>query len=123
MKYLRSLKEGYGNIDAKTSGGDVEINSKNGKISAGTSGGDIGVKYFGDNKGVELYTSGGSIKVQLSSDFSADVLFKTSGGSIKNKFNNSRATEITKNKFEGKFNDGGAEFTAKTSGGSIYIYD
>ena len=112
-----------GSIVAKTSGGDIEINAKDGKVIAGTSGGDIGLKFSGNNLGVELYTSGGSINVQLSEDFSADVLLKTSGGSIKNKFNNSRASVITKNKFEGKFNNGGAEFTAKTSGGSIYIND
>ncbi len=110
-----------GSVEVKTSGGDIEIKSSNGNVSAATSGGDISLKYKGNNEGVELYTSGGSISVNLPNDFAADVTLKTSGGSVKNRFANSNAQEISKSKFKGKYNDGGASFIAKTSGGSIYV--
>ncbi len=110
-----------GDVEAYTSGGDVELAVSSGKVDAGTSGGDISLKYSGANKGIELGTSGGSISVQLPSDFAADVYLKTSGGSIKNNFSSKKLTNKTKSKFEGKYNNGGAELTAKTSGGSIYV--
>jgi len=110
-----------GSIEAKTSGGDVELNVSDGRVIGGTSGGDISLKYNGTNEGVELYTSGGSISVQLPSNFEADVVLKTSGGGINNKFENSSPREITKSKFIGLYNGGGADFSAKTSGGSIYV--
>lgn len=115
------VKKVTGDVEAKTSGGDVELAVSSGKVTAGTSGGDISLKYKGTNKGVELGTSGGSISVQLPSDFSADVYLRTSGGSIKNNFSSKKLTNVSKSKFEGKYNNGGAEFSAKTSGGSIYV--
>ncbi len=110
-----------GSVEAKTSGGDIELSVSDGMVTAGTSGGDVSLKYKGHNEGVELYTSGGSISVKLPSEFKADVSLKTSGGSIHNQFDISRARDITKSKFIGKYNGGGANFSAKTSGGSIYV--
>lgn len=115
------VKQVEGNVEAKTSGGDVDLIVKNGMVNAGTSGGDISLKYDGNNEGVELKTSGGSISVLLPSDFSADVYLKTSGGSIKNNFSTKKIKEVSKSKFEGKYNNGGTQFSAKTSGGSIYV--
>lgn len=115
------VKHLEGSVEAKTSGGDVELSVSNGQVSAGTSGGGISLNYEGNNEGIELKTSGGSISVKLPSDFKADVYLKTSGGSVKNKFANSSPSEITKSKFEGKYNNGGVSFSAKTSGGSISV--
>ncbi|MCF6270361.1 MAG: DUF4097 domain-containing protein [Melioribacteraceae bacterium] len=115
------VKQAEGSVEAKTSGGDVDLIVNSGKVNAGTSGGDISLKYNGINEGVELKTSGGSISVLLPSDFSADVYLKTSGGSIKNNFSSKKIREASKSKFEGKYNNGGVLFSAKTSGGSIYI--
>lgn len=115
------VKHLEGDVEAKTSGGDVELSVSNGEVSAGTSGGGISLNYEGKNEGVKLSTSGGSISVKLPADFEAEVYLKTSGGSVKNKFDNSKPSEITRSKFEGKYNNGGAEFTAKTSGGSISV--
>ena len=115
------VKDIDGAVEAKTSGGDIEINANEGEIIAGTSGGDIYLEYKGKNYGVDLYTSGGTINVKLPSDFAADVSLKTSGGSINNEFANSNAREISKSKFVGMYNKGGADFTAKTSGGSIRV--
>jgi len=114
-------KELKGGLEAATSGGDIEIFSIEGKISAKTSGGDILLNYQGENKGIDLGTSGGDISIILNPNFAADVLLKTSGGSIKNDFMNSKISELTKSKFEGKFNNGGSSLTAKTSGGSIVV--
>jgi hypothetical protein len=108
-------------LEAKTSGGDIQIEATEGKILAETSGGDIILNYNGQNSGIELGTSGGDISIVLSSNFAADVLLKTSGGSINNNFKNSKMSEFSKSKFEGKYNNGGALLTAKTSGGSILV--
>jgi hypothetical protein len=108
-------------LEAKTSGGDIQIDATEGKILAKTSGGDIILNYNGQNSGIELGTSGGDISIVLSSNFAADVLLKTSGGSINNNFKNSKMSEFSKSKFEGKYNNGGALLTAKTSGGSILV--
>jgi len=115
------VKELKGGLEAATSGGDIEIFSNEGEISAKTSGGDIVLNYDGENRGIELGTSGGDISILLNPVFTADVLLKTSGGSIKNNFNNSKMNELTKSKFVGKFNNGGSSLTAKTSGGSITV--
>ena len=110
-----------GSVIAKTSGGDIELSVSNGSVEASTSGGDVSLNYIGKNNGVELYTSGGNITANIPSDFSADVVLKASGGDIDNNFKNIQMSKITKSKFEGKFNDGGALFSAKTSGGYISV--
>lgn len=114
-------KQINGSIEAKTSGGDIELSVSNGEVIATTSGGDIELKYNGNNVGVELHTSGGSIDVVLPSNFAADVYLRTSGGSIRNDFSTKKLTEASKSKFVGKYNNGGASFKAKTSGGSISV--
>ncbi|MBU0474306.1 MAG: DUF4097 domain-containing protein [Bacteroidetes bacterium] len=110
-----------GNIEAITSGGDIDLLVIEGNISGKTSGGDILLNYKGENKGVELNTSGGDISISVPSNFKADVQLKTSGGSIKNNFSTSKISEVSKSKYEGKYNNGGESLTAKTSGGSITV--
>lgn len=110
-----------GNVEAATSGGDIDLLVIEGSISGKTSGGDIVLNYNGENKGIELTTSGGDISIIVPSNFSADVLLKTSGGSIKNNFSTAKISEVSKSKYEGKYNNGGASLTAKTSGGSITV--
>jgi len=110
-----------GDVEAKTSGGDVELFVAEGKVEAVTSGGDVTLEYKGENMGIELKTSGGDIEVLLPSDFAADVLLKSSSNGIDNNFKATKITEITKSKFEGKYNDGGNKFIAKTLGGSITV--
>lgn len=110
-----------GEISCATSGGDIEIAAVDGKIKAATSGGDINLDYTGVNKGVELSTSGGHIKVLVPSDFGASAVLKTSGGKVSCNLNTSNVVEMTSSKIEADLNSGGAPLICKTSGGSVSV--
>jgi DUF4097 and DUF4098 domain-containing protein YvlB len=111
-----------GNIDASTSGGDIVMDGTNGEIEASTSGGEVKLDYSGDNKGINLSTSGGGISIRLPSGFNADVYLSTSGGSINCDFKANNVTKFSSSKLEGQFNSGGNKLVAKTSGGGIDVY-
>lgn len=89
------------NLDIRTNGGSIAIESLTGKVDAYTSGGSI---RLGEIKGdVEIKTSGGSIKVD---EVDGNIKAHTSGGSINVKF----ASQPTK------------DSRLTTSGGSITAY-
>lgn len=115
--------QAVGNIKCATSGGDIDLIAENGSISASTSGGDITLKYWGENKGIELETSGGDIKCLIPSTTKANVELKTFGGEINLDISNSSTTKIKSSKYEGKFNGGGMNFICKTSGGDISVVE
>lgn len=110
-----------GEINAKTSGGDVQLNSTSGKISAKTSGGNMKLIYSGENKGIDLSTSGGNIYLQLPDDFSADANLITSGGEIKCDFEVKGKVDTHKSIIKGKINNGSEVLSCKTNGGNIII--
>lgn len=110
-----------GNLSASTSGGDIILKGKNSKISAHTSGGDVDISYQGENKGIDIGTSGGSIKLRLPEDFNASAKLSTSGGSITCTLNTTNISKITSSKFEADLNKGGNQLVAKTSGGDIEV--
>lgn len=110
-----------GSIEAKTSGGDIKLIISNGKISGATSGGDIELDYTGNNEGIALSTSGGDIELKLPEGFSANLKLKTSGGKAKCNYSPVKVEEVSKSKFYGKLNNGGADVTCKTSGGYITV--
>ncbi len=114
------IKEVRGNVSVSTSGGDVFVQSSDGYLSAHTSGGDVDVEYSGENKGIELSTSGGDITAYVPRDLKADVYLRTSGGDIDVDLE-ARIKEMSDNKFEGETNGGGLDFTCKTSGGDIIV--
>ena len=110
-----------GDLSASTSGGDIILKGKNSKISAHTSGGDVSITYVGENKGIDIGTSGGSIKLRLPEDFNASAKLSTSGGSITCTLNTTNISKITSSKFEADLNKGGNQLVAKTSGGDIEV--
>ena len=110
-----------GDLDASTSGGDIVLSGSDSKISASTSGGEISLKYTGQNKGINLYSSGGDIDVKLPADFKADAYLSSSGGSINCKFKTNQVEELSSHKLIGKFNNGGESLTVKTSGGDVDV--
>lgn len=110
-----------GDLRASTSGGDIILNGKNSKIYANTSGGDVTLNYNGENKGIDIGTSGGSIKLRLPADFNASARLSTSGGSITCSLNTTNISKITSSKFEADINNGGNRLVAKTSGGDIEV--
>jgi len=110
-----------GDLNASTSGGDIVLEGSDSKINASTSGGEIDLKYSGQNKGINLYSSGGDIEINLPSDFQANARLSTSGGSVNCKFKANDVEEMSSHKLIGKFNNGGEPLTVKTSGGDIDI--
>jgi hypothetical protein len=110
-----------GELNAKTAGGDIEFTGSDCKISAKTSGGNIIVKYSGENKGIELASSGGDIKLFLPESISANIDFSTSGGEIKSALEISGKLNTSKTKIKGKINNGGEQITCKSNGGNITI--
>lgn len=114
-------REFKGNISATTSGGDIMMKGSDSKIYAETSGGDVVLEYSGENKGIDVETSGGNIQIKLPADFNATAKMYTSGGEIECELTANNAHKITSSKFEADLNNGGAELIAKTSGGDISV--
>ena len=110
-----------GSLDAHSSGGDIQLNGGNGEVKASTSGGEITLNYSGENKGINLRSSGGDIVINLPSDFNAQAKLYTSGGTIDCGFKGNNAVRISSNKYEADFNKGGNLLYAKTSGGDITV--
>lgn len=113
--------QSQGNVNCETSGGDIDLIIENGSVSANTSGGDVTLKYWGENKGIELGTSGGDVKCMLPENFKADVELRTFGGEINLNFTKASTSKIKSSRFEGKFNGGGNKLVCKTSGGNIEV--
>lgn len=110
-----------GNFDARTSGGNIKLAGNDSKIYAETSGGDIKLDYKGQNKGIELNTSGGDIDVNLPADINAAANLSSSGGRISCDFKGNNAVKVSSSKFEADINNGGNPLYAKTSGGDIEV--
>ncbi len=110
-----------GDLTAKTSGGDIKLENIDGKINASTSGGDVSLVFTGENKGIELYTSGGDIYVEVPEDFSADINLKTVGGEISVGLENLKNIKTSRFSFTGKVGSAEYPLTAKTTGGDITV--
>jgi hypothetical protein len=110
-----------GDFNAHTSGGNIKLAGNDSKIYAETSGGNIKLDYKGQNKGIELYTSGGDIDISVPTDFNAAANLSSSGGHISCDFRGNNAVKISSSKFEADINNGGNHLYAKTSGGDIEV--
>ena len=110
-----------GNVKGTTSGGDVEFIGIDGRVKGGTSGGSVKVKLTGDNKGVDVETSGGDIDILIKDGTGADVDVETSGGSVDCDMPVTVRGKVRDSELHGKINGGGAPLRASTSGGSIRI--
>ncbi|GMU96352.1 DUF4097 family beta strand repeat-containing protein [Ignavibacterium album] len=110
-----------GSLKLSTSGGDIKIFSNDASIDAKTSGGDITLEYNGQNKGIELITSGGDIEIILPSDFTAKADLSTSGGDVSCNFKLNNVKKMSRTKIIGEINNGGNKLIASTSGGDIEV--
>jgi hypothetical protein len=108
-----------GDINAGTSGGNIKLEAADAKIDARTSGGDLTVKSEGENKGINLSTTGGDIDLILDPDVAADLDLKTTGGDIDIDMQTSRVMKVSSSKFLGEINGGGPEIKCHTTGGDI----
>lgn len=107
-----------GSLDVETSGGDIRCREIDAKLRASTSGGNIEVHLL-SNKGVDLGTSGGNVRITIPRDAKADVDAETTGGDVSCEmdFNG----KIKDGRMNGRINGGGNLITARTSGGDIVV--
>jgi hypothetical protein len=112
-----------GAVEANTSGGDVRLAAIEGKLLAKTSGGNVEAKIAGDNKGVDLRTSGGDIRITVPKQFAANLDAHTSGGDVECDLPVLVTSTRGKHNHElsGAINGGGNTLTLRTSGGDIDI--
>ncbi|MFZ4618968.1 MAG: DUF4097 family beta strand repeat-containing protein [Bacteroidota bacterium] len=115
------LESIVGNVKGNTSGGDVEFNDVDGRVKGGTSGGSVTVKMTGENKGIDVETSGGDIEIFIKEGIGADVDAETSGGSVDCDLPVTVRGKVRESELHGKINGGGNSLRASTSGGSIRI--
>ncbi|MBN1480267.1 hypothetical protein JXA70_08360 [candidate division KSB1 bacterium] len=125
-------------IHVNTSGGDIDLDNVQAQVSGRTSGGDVNVvvtlKDFSKPHGVDLQTSGGTIKLTIPEDMPATVKaeIRTSRRNYEMKRYDIysdfplRKTEPDEHgdviiKSEGDINGGGDPIDLETSGGDIYI--
>jgi hypothetical protein len=110
-----------GNLNISTSGGDISLIGGDAKIIAETSGGDIKLDYKGENKGIDLSTSGGDIVIKLPENFKTSIDLSTSGGDVSCSLNMSNVKKSSGSKLVGDINGGGENLSAHTSGGDITV--
>jgi len=116
-----TVKGARGSLEARTSGGSIRLSEIDAIVAARTSGGGITLTSVGENKGINLRTSGGSINVTLPGSIRAAVSARTSGGRVSTDFPITVQGTLSSSSLEGTINDGGPEIVLRTSGGSIRI--
>ena len=116
-----TVKNITGDVNASTSGGNMKLSVKNGKVSAGTTGGDVKMSYDGENKGINLSSTGGDIELVLPSDFKARVYLSTTGGDVMCDFPTSKTYKIKSSRFDAELNGGGPDVKCTTTGGDVTI--
>ncbi len=112
-----------GDIEAGTSGGDVTLLDVDGALRAETSGGNVEVSLRGDNRGIDLHTSGGNIIIHLPSGTKADLDASSSGGRVTCDLPVTVSGEMDENEVRGQLNGGGKPIRAETSGGNIRVLE
>jgi len=110
-----------GIMNASTSGGNIFLFCNNAQINAETSGGDIMLEYEGENKGIDLSTSGGDIEVKVVKEINASMELSTSGGDVSCSLNMSNVKKSSGSRLIGDLNGGGQKLSAHTSGGDITV--
>ena len=110
-----------GDLVVSTSGGDIYLFCTDTKINAETSGGDVKLEYEGENKGIDLSTSGGDIEVKVPKEFNASMELSTSGGDVSCSLNMSNMKKSSGSRLIGDLNGGGEKLLAHTSGGDITV--
>ncbi len=110
-----------GDVNVQTSGGDVDLSSIDGSVHAETSGGGISLKLRGENKGIDVHSSGGDINIYLSESVVANLEASTSGGKVRCELPITVKGDMSDEELRGKINGGGNVIRAETSGGDVKI--
>ncbi len=112
-----------GAADLDSSGGNIKV-TVDGRIHAGTSGGNVDVELLGENRGIEVSTSGGDILLRVPRNVAGFLNASTSGGSV---ISDLPVTTVATSsghvarKLSGTLNGGGEPIKARTSGGDIQL--
>ncbi|HTR81545.1 MAG TPA: DUF4097 family beta strand repeat-containing protein [Bacteroidota bacterium] len=110
-----------GDVDLETSGGEVDISSSGGSVHAETSGGGVMLKLSGENKGVDVHSSGGDIDIFVNDSITANLEASTSGGKVRCELPITVRGDMSDDELRGKINGGGNMIRAETSGGDVRI--
>jgi hypothetical protein len=110
-----------GDLNAGTSGGNLKLTSIQGNIRGETSGGTITARLKGENKGMELHSSGGTIYIYVDESIKADIDASSSGGKVTCDMPITIQGDIDESELHGKINGGGPVIHAETSGGDVKI--
>ncbi len=108
-----------GDVEARSSGGRVDVRAIDGQLDLRTSGGSVPASFVAKACG-RLETSGGGIDVVFPENAQVDLDAKTSGGRV---FLEHDFDEITRrsNRVIGRIHGGGLPLRIRSSGGPIHI--
>ena len=112
-----------GNVNAKTTNGSINLDKITGSAEAKTTNGSISAEILKLEKDVICRTTNGSVNVKIHKDINADFTGKTTNGKIYTDFPILVQGEISKNRIEGKINDGGRLINLKTTNGNIKLLE
>ena len=110
-----------GDINVETSGGEIELSPVEGSVHAETSGGGVTLKLTGENKGIDVHSSGGDINIFVSDSISANLEASTSGGKVRCELPITVKGDMSDEELRGQINGGGNIIRAETSGGDVRI--
>ena len=110
-----------GDLNVETSGGEIELSSIDGSVHAETSGGGIVLKLTGENKGIDVHSSGGDINIFVNDSIAANLEASTSGGKVRCELPITVKGDMSDEELRGKINGGGNIIRAETSGGDVRI--
>ncbi|MGA7160082.1 MAG: DUF4097 family beta strand repeat-containing protein [Bacteroidota bacterium] len=110
-----------GDVNVETSGGEIDLSPVNGNVHAETSGGGVTLKMTGENKGIDIHSSGGDINIFVSDSIAANLEASTSGGKVRCELPITVKGDMSDEELRGKINGGGNIIRAETSGGDVRI--
>jgi DUF4097 and DUF4098 domain-containing protein YvlB len=116
------LRDLSGDVNVKTSGGDITLENARGRVEAHTSGGDVTAALArGNAKGGEIETSGGDIEIRLDPTVSLSLDASTSSGEVTSNLPFKVTGEISPSRLHATLGSGGETLRIHTNGGSVHI--
>jgi len=111
-----------GDLYARTSGGSIAIDEALGAVDAQTSGGSIRANFARQPRAdSRLSTSGGGITISVAPNVAFDVDAHTSGGDVDTDVPVTLLGRQSESSLQGKINGGGPKLVLRSSGGGIRL--
>ena len=116
------LEKVAGDLLAHTSGGSIHIEDAGGRVDAKTSGGSVEVRFAsGDDRGGEVETSGGGVRVAIDRSANLELDASASGGSVSSDLPVKVVGTISSSHLHGSIGSGGSMLRLHSDGGPIRI--